>query len=115
MAWFLAGGFPMVFVLVFGLSLVGGAARFAWAPGDGAPAGLGVLGVSVLLMGVAGSLVDLTVVARFAPEHPAWAEDAAAVALAGLGEALAPSILAAGLASAAALLVALGHRRAGGV
>ena len=115
MEWFLAGGFPMVAVVVFGLFGVANAARFAWAPGAGRIRHLAALALTQGCAAVGGVAANLMAVATKVPEHPEWvAQDGLGmVVLVGVGESLTPLALACGLLTAQGLLAALGLRRAG--
>lgn len=114
MDFFVMGGFPMVVVVVFGLMGVASAARFAWAPGPARLPYLVALGAAVLFAGLGGSAVDLLAVSQHITGTPELAESPELLLyiLTGLGEAMAPTILAAGILIAQALLTALGLRRA---
>lgn len=113
MTFFQAGGFPMFVIVVFGLLGVVNAARFAWAPSQGRVPYLVALGAAVLFAGVGGSAVDIMTVSVKVPANPEWAQspDLGLILLVGLGESMAPTILAMGVLIAQSLLVALGLRR----
>lgn len=113
MAFFAAGGFPMVVIVVFGLLGVVNAARFAWAPGPGRVGYQVALGLAILFAGVGGMAIDLVTVATQVPAHPEWIAEAGLglLVLQGVGESLTPVVLASGVLMAQALLVAAGLRR----
>jgi hypothetical protein len=113
MAWLLAGGFPMVFIAVFGAALVASAVGFARAPGDGRCGHLVAQAVAVLLVAVGGVAVDLIAVSVNVPAHPEWHDQLALVVLTGVGEALVPLVAGCGVVAAAALIGSVGLRRAG--
>jgi hypothetical protein len=112
--WFiLAGGFPMIVILVVGAIALVGAVRFAITPSRAAP-----------LPGSAraGGRRDLVRRDVRGPAHrvgersrriPRWprADNLPIVLLVGLGESLTPLILGAAIVAGAALLVAVGLRR----
>jgi hypothetical protein len=111
--WFLAGGFPMVFIAVFGAALLASAVGFARAPGDGRWGHLAAQGLAVLLVAVAGTAVDLIAVSVNVPAHPEWHDQLALVVLRGVGEALVPLVAGCAVVAAAALVSSVGLRRAG--
>lgn len=110
MALFLAGGFPMIFVLVFGLISIGASARFAWHPDSGRLGHLIALSLSVVFASITGFCVDMMVVTQHAPEM-AEAGQLGTIVLVGLGESLSPLILGFSLVSISALIAAVGLRR----
>jgi hypothetical protein len=114
MTWFMSGGIPMIFVLVFGLMAVAGGFQFARAPGRGDVRPHAALAFAVLCASVCGVLTDLTTVATQVPANPEWAEspDLHLILLIGLGESLAPGVLGFALVAVQALLVSFGLRRA---
>jgi len=113
MSWFVAGGFPMVFVTLFGCVAVADAARFAAQPAPGRLDPIKAYGVAVALAALAGVAVDLSVVARFVANDPELSVPGTfgPAVLAGIGEALAPAILGGAVLSVVALLSAVGLRR----
>jgi hypothetical protein len=113
-SFFLAGGFPMVFVLVFGGVAIASAGRFAMQPVAGGARSIVAYGAAVAFTSIAGLAVDLAAVGYNVVEHPEWAAEAGgigAVALMGLGEALSPVILGFALLAVTSLLTAVGLRR----
>lgn len=116
MQFFAMGGFPMFVIVVFGLLGVVNAARFAWAPGPGRVAYLVALGGAIFFAGLAGTATDLMTVAIKVPGNPEWAQspDLPLIILTGIGESLAPVVLASGVLIAQTLLLALGLRRLAG-
>ena len=110
---FMEGGFPMWFLLVFGLGTLGFAGRFAWAP-------LRRTLRVTLALGAATSFTTFTGVAsafaavghHAAKYHQAHPELTFAHVLAlGAAESLAPAILGFTVLSLTGLLVALGFHR----
>jgi hypothetical protein len=110
---FVEGGFPMWFLLAFGLTTLVFAARFARAP---------VRRTLRIALGMAGATVfttltsvstDLAMVGHHAPEylksHPETTLPE--VLLQGMAESLSPAILGFTMLSLAALLVAVGFHR----
>jgi hypothetical protein len=112
MEFFRAGGFPMWFIMVFGLVGIVNAARFAWAPGPNRVGYLVALGLAVLFAGIAGTATDFMAVGFKVPENfEASNPDLPLIVLRGFGESMAPIVFATGLLMAKSLLVALGLRR----
>ena len=116
MLFFMMGGFPMFLITLFGLLGVGGAARYAWAPGPGRLPHLLALSGVILVGGMGGLAVDLMTVFTKVPGDPALSQspELPLILLVGIGESLAPVVLAAGFLIAQGLLIALGLRRAQG-
>jgi hypothetical protein len=113
-SFFLAGGFPMVFVLVFGGVALASAGRFAMQPVAGGARSIVAYGAAVAFVSLAGLAVDLVAVAHHAvgdPELVAEAGGIGALALLGLGEALSPVVLGFALLAVTSLLTAVGLRR----
>ena len=72
--FFLAGGFPMVLIAVFGAIAVISAVRFAMAPQLGRLVHLAVLCVALATAGVAGVAACLRAVSVNVSAHPEWTE-----------------------------------------
>lgn len=116
MSWLMiAGGFPMLFVLVFGAVGLVSALRYAWSPAPGRLGHIAATGMAVLFSALAGVAADLMMVTIRVNETPEWANspDLHLILLAGLGESLAPAVLGFSILAVTALFVALGLRRAG--
>ncbi len=109
--WWLGGGFPMFFVGLVGLWTLLQSTRFALAPLPGQAVAIAAAMGTLLLAGFAGFLVDLTAVCTQVPQHPEWHADLALVLLTGLGESLAPLLLATAFATGASTLLTIGLRR----
>jgi hypothetical protein len=112
--WFLlAGGFPMIVLLVVGAMALVGAARFAMTPHPGKLPYLGALALAVAATSFAGVCADLVTVSVKVPANPeiASAENLPLILLVGFGESLTPAILGAAIVAVIALLVAVGLRR----
>jgi hypothetical protein len=111
--FFVGGGFPMVFIALFGTIALAQAVRFAVQPLPDRVGPVVAYGAAVGFAAVAGVCVDLSVTAR----HVANAEELAPMELArwvlmGVSESLAPAILGFAFLSVIALAVAVGLRRA---
>jgi hypothetical protein len=110
---FREGGFPMFFLLAFGLATLIFATRYAWAPtGRGLRMTL-ALGVATTFATLTGVCADLAQVGHHAPDYllrhpeiPVWQ-----ILMQGGAECMSPAILGFTTLSLAALLVALGVHR----
>jgi len=113
MTLFREGGFPMWFLLAFGMLLLISGARFAMRP-DAARLRLALaLGTATLFTMVTAVSADLATVGHQAPDYLARHPELtlAAVLLQGLAESLSPAILGSTLLTLATLFIALGFHR----
>ena len=111
MSFFLSGGFPMVFVLVFGLVAIAGAVRFALAPAPGRIGPILAYSASVILVSLAGTAFDFVAVARYVATHDDAQAELAQILVMGASEALSPVILGFSMTGIVALVAAVGLRR----
>jgi hypothetical protein len=113
LAFFLAGGFPMVLILLFGLVAVGSAARFAWLPEAARLGPVVALSAALVALSTGGVAACLLTVATRVTNDPEWSAspDVWLIVLAGFGESLAPAVLGSAFVAATALLSAVGLRR----
>jgi hypothetical protein len=112
--WFiLAGGFPMIVILLVGAMTLVGAARFAMTPIPGRLPYLGALALAVAATSFAGMAADLLTVSIKVPGNPELTSstDLPIILLVGFGESLTPAILGASIVAITAILVAVGLRR----
>src|ERR1043165_7771167 len=109
---FVEGGFPMWFLLAFGLAALATAARFAWAPARRTLRCALALSAATTCTAITGVAKDLATVGHQAPHfltrHP---EENVQVLLQGFAESMAPAILGFTMLSLVALLVAVGFYR----
>jgi hypothetical protein len=113
MTLFREGGFPMWFLLAFGMLLLIAGARFAIRP-DAARLRLALaLGAATLFTMVTAVSADLATVGHQAPDYLARHPELtiAAVLLQGFAESLSPAILGSTVLTLAALFIALGFHR----
>jgi len=107
------GGFPVFFLLAFGLLAMAFAVRFATAPTQRVFRTTLALSAATLLTSFNGIFAALSAVAHHAPEylqrHPGGS--LGEVVLLGFGEAMSPGILGFTLLSLIALILALGVYR----
>lgn len=114
-AFFQEGGFPMWFLLAFGLGMLGLAGRFAYAPtGWALRATLG-LGSATLFTAITGMCADLAAVGHNGPKFLERHRDVRLfeMLLQGVAESMSPMILGFTMLSLAAMLVTLGFYREG--
>lgn len=113
--FFQEGGFPMWFLLAFGLGMLGLAGRFAFAPtGWALRATLG-LGSATMFTAITGMCADFAAVGHHGPEFLERHRDVKVyeMVLQGFAESMAPMILGFTMLSLAAMLVTLGFYREG--
>lgn len=111
MQFFLAGGFPMIFVLVFGAVAALAALRHALAPREGGARPVLAYCGAVAAVSVAGVAVDLVEVTQALASDRFARDELPLVAAVGFGESLSPLILGFSLVAVALLGVAVGERR----
>jgi hypothetical protein len=108
------GGFPMWFLLAFGLATLVGAARFAAQPESSRLRLVGAFGLATLFTTLTAISADLAAVGHHVPDymtqHPALS--LSTVLLQGAAESMSPAILGFTVLSLACLVVALGFHRA---
>lgn len=111
MTWFIAGGFPMVFIALFGAIALASGARYAALGGALRPSL--AYGAAVGCMSIAGAAVDLSFVGRHigAIEEDVAPAQLLQIALVGVGEALAPIVFGFAVLCALSLLCAIGLQR----
>ena len=109
----LEGGFPVFFLLAFGLAAMGFAIRFAIAPSWRVLKTTLALSAATGLTSINGIFTALSAVGHHAPEylkrHPE--STLAEVVLLGVGESMSPGILGFTILSLIALILALGVHR----
>jgi hypothetical protein len=110
---FTEGGFPMWFLLAFGLATLFFSVRFARAPARRTLRTAIALGVATLFTTLTSLAADVAEVGHHAPEylkrHPETT--LAEALLQGLAESMSPCILGFTILSLAALVAALGYQR----
>lgn len=109
-----AGGFPMIFILLFGLITLGAAIRFAWRPDERRVAAVKALSWAVLCAIGAGITSDLAAVG-YNVTHRDFGPDAQThmIVLEGFAESMAPGIVGFTLLMLAWMVMAVGYRRLG--
>ncbi|HXK16470.1 MAG TPA: hypothetical protein VNG33_01600 [Polyangiaceae bacterium] len=109
----LEGGFPVFFLLAFGLAALAFAVRFATAPSQRVFRTTLALSAATLFTSINGIFAAFSAVGHHAPEylkhHPA--SSLSEVILLGMGESMSPGILGFTLLSLIALILALGVYR----
>jgi len=110
---FIEGGFPMWFLLAFGLATLAFATGFAWSPVRRTLRTTFGLAAATGFTSVTGICTDLATVGHQAPSylkaHPT--ETLVDVRLQGAAESMSPGIMGFTILSLAALIVALGFQR----
>jgi hypothetical protein len=109
MSWFVAGGFPMVFIAVFGLLALAGAGRYAAVGGPVAP--VLAYAAAVGFASLAGVAVDVASTLRNVVPLEVEPEQMARMLLMGVGESLSPAIVGFAVLAVVSLLTAIGLRR----
>jgi hypothetical protein len=111
--FFRAGGFPMWFVLVFGLIALGAAAAFARRPDPRRVDAIKALTWATLFSVGAGIVADIAAVGSKVPQNPEWANSPKIhlVIMEGISESMSPGILGFALLSLTWMVMAVGHRR----
>jgi hypothetical protein len=110
---FQAGGFPMWFILVFGLVALVAAVLFALRPETSKVAAIRALTIATLLSVGSGVASDIAAVGYAVSGNPAWAHspELPRILLEGIGESMSPVVMGCSLLSMVWLVVALGQRR----
>jgi hypothetical protein len=108
-----AGGFPMLFVILFGLIALVAAALFVWRPEARKLDTIQALGRATLFSAVTGVAADLAAVGYHVPASPEWAHspDLPLIVMVGFAESMSPAILGFSFLSLVWMLLAVGHRR----
>ena len=110
---FIEGGFPMWFLLAFGLATLAFSARFAWAPVRRTLRTAFALAAATAFTTLTGVCTDLATVGHQAPSYLKAHPDGTMVEviLQGVAESMSPGILGFTVLSLAAIIVALGFQR----
>jgi hypothetical protein len=111
--FFKAGGFPMWWILAFGLLNLVYAGAFAFRPERRMLGPIVALGLSVMFSMFAGIATDFAAVGMKVPNHPEWANSAKVhlIVLEGFGESMSPAILGFTVLSLVALECFVGLRK----
>jgi hypothetical protein len=110
-SYWVAGGFPMVFVAVFGLVAIASSVRFALAPAPGGARAIVAYAAAVVFVSLAGTAFDLVAVARYVAREEPVGDQLTTILVVGGSEALSPVILGFSLVAVAMLATAVGLRR----
>ncbi|MEQ1500829.1 MAG: hypothetical protein ABMB14_01295 [Myxococcota bacterium] len=112
MGWFVGGGFPMVFIVVFGGIALAGAARFALFPASGRLPAVAAYAAAVVFAALSGVCVDLATTLRSVGAlDDVDPEQRARIVMVGAAESLAPAILGFAIVGVVCLIAAIGLRR----
>ncbi|MGD0679305.1 MAG: hypothetical protein ABSC94_28250 [Polyangiaceae bacterium] len=110
---FVEGGFPMWFLLAFGLATLSFAGRFAWVPAQRTLKTTLGLGGATAFATLTGLVTDLATVGHQAPSYLRGHRETTMVdvLLQGFAESCAPAIFGFTMLSLAGLMIALGFQR----
>jgi uncharacterized membrane protein len=105
------GGFPMFFILAFGLLALGTAFAYALRPLRDREGFVRWMSLATFASIVCGTATDLATVARYVAEHPMEPARMNVIVIEGFGESMSPAILGFSMLSLVALMMAFGKRR----
>jgi len=108
---FQAGGWPMYFVLAFGISAVYGAVRFFWHGHAALERFSRTMIQTTVFSSVFGFLVGMIAVAGYVEEHTKTLDERVKLLIEGTGESLNSLTLGLLLTTLSCLLIAVGQRR----
>jgi hypothetical protein len=114
MSWLMvAGGMPMVVILIFGLWALLSAGSFALRPAAGRLGPIAAQALAVLCASATGVAANLIAVSIKVPGNPEWAQspELPLILLQGFGEALSPLVLGGSVVTVVALITSVGLRR----
>ncbi len=113
LTFFTEGGFPMWFLLAFGLATLVFAARFAWVPARRTLRTTFALAGGTAFASATAICADVAAVGHGAPGYLKAHPETTLVdaLLQGMAESMSPGILGFAMVSLAALVVALGYQR----
>lgn len=108
-----AGGWVMIFVLLFGGLTLAAAAWFAYRPEERHVGTIRALSSATVFSVLAGVFADFGAVFTKVPGNPEWAHDPdlPLIVMTGLGESMAPGILGFSMLALAWFVTAVGVRR----
>ena len=111
--FFMAGGYPMWIVTIFGLICLVTAIRFTWKADARKLAIVRAMTWATVFAILSGVLSDFMAVMWKVPENPEWATspELHLIIMVGLGEAVTPGVLGFTLLALAWMFVAIGTRR----
>ncbi|MGZ3448425.1 MAG: hypothetical protein ACXVEF_02435 [Polyangiales bacterium] len=105
------GGFPMFFILAFGLIALGTAFGYAIKPVRDRESFVRWMALATLASVFCGTAADLAAVASYVASHAMEPARMCAIVIEGIGESMSPSILGFSILSLVALMMAVGKRR----
>ncbi len=111
MTLFRNGGFPMYFILVFGLVMLVTALAYAVRPAKEREGFVKWMCVATIASVVSGTAGDFAAVAHYVETHPMGGAELGRIVVVGFGESMSPAIFGGSLLSLTALAMAVGRRR----
>ena len=108
---FRAGGFPMFFVVAFGLTALITAFSYAMRPAPEREKFVRWMGLATIASVICGTAADLATVAHYVASHSLEGARMSAIVIEGIGESMSPAIFGFSILSMAAAMIAVGKRR----
>lgn len=105
------GGFPMYFVVGFGLVTMLTAFSYAMRPAAERERFVRWMGLATIASVLCGTAADLAAVARYVATTPMETGKMLAIVVEGVGESMSPAIFGFSMLSLAAAMIAVGKRR----
>lgn len=108
---FRSGGFPMFFIVAFGMTALITAFSYAMRPSLERERFVRWMGLATIASVICGTAADLAAVAHYVQTHALEGSRMAAIVIEGLGESMSPAIFGFSILSLAAAMIAVGKRR----
>lgn len=108
---FREGGFPMFFVVGFGLLALSTAFAFALRPSEERERFVRWMALATIASVICGTAADLSAVAHYVSSRSLEGSRLAAIVVEGVGESMSPTIFGFSILSLAAAMIAIGKRR----
>lgn len=105
------GGFPMFFIVGFGLIALITAFAYAMRPAPERELFVRWMSLATIASVVCGTAADLAAVARYVASHSLEGARMGAIVIEGIGESMSPAIFGFSILSLAAAMIAVGKRR----
>ncbi len=108
---FRAGGFPMFFIVAFGLVALVTAFSYAMRPTLEREKFVRWMGLATIASVICGTAADFAAVAHYVQTHSLEGSRMGAIVIEGIGESMSPAIFGFSILSLAAAMIAVGKRR----
>lgn len=105
------GGFPMFFVVGFGLVALSTAFAYALRPSVDRERFVRWMALATIASVICGTAADLAAVAKYVASHSLEGARLATIVVEGIGESMSPAIFGFSILSLAAAMIAIGKRR----